>query len=986
MSVLPSPHDPSRTDQSRLVGREREQAVLGARLTAALAGQGSVVLISGEAGIGKTTLAESVARAAVDRGALTLIGRCYDLTDTPPYGAWVDLFSRFPRDCTGPSLPDLFAQPGIVGEIASQTALFQQVRDFLTALAERQPLLIVLDDMHWADAASLDLLRFLVRFLSQLTIMFIVIYRTDETDPERPFYRMVPALIREGRAGRIDLRALRDEAVHELIATRYDVPDADISRLVVYLQERAEGNPFFLGELLRTLEDAGTLDQTTGGWTLAALAPVRVPTLVRQVIGERLDRIGTDARQLLAVASVIGHDVPLSLWRAVTAVTDEDLFILVELAVKTHLLEPSPTGTHVHFIHALIRQALYESILPARRRMMHQQIGETMAAASPTDPDAVAFHFQHAGDERAIQWLIVAGERAERAYAWLTAADRFEAAVTLMDERGADARERGWLLVRVARLRRYANPQQGIAYLDSAAHLAAEAQDELLRALALFNRGLLSCFIGEIRRGLGEMEAGVMALKQISVADRARAAGMPNVFALQDPSHGEGTLVLWLAIAGRHVEARALGERMLGGTPTQLPRTMIVGRNQNDIFKGLGHAYTLLALPDEADRAYEMLATGLRNEENFVNLGMNAIDRLRCLLLYHADEREGRERLVMDAAAGWQLADDASHDDLQRYIRLPLLAVEGRWAELRQLPMVTFDALAWALRSALGPVLRQQGETALAWKLIHEVLPNGPRTAPGNVRFYVAVECQRLAAMLAIDAGNLPTARAWLEAHDRWLAWSGAVLGRAESALGWAAYHRATGDIVLARQFASEALIHATEPRQPLALLVAHRLLGELECAVGHAAEAAAHLAAARALADACAAPYESALTLLSQAELHQMKGEIAAAHAAIAEARTICEPLNAMRALARADSLAASLGDGAIAKRSPTPKHPDGLTHREQDILRMIAAGWSNREIAENLFVSIRTVERHITNLYRKIDANGKADATAYFFRHHRA
>ena len=121
-----------------------------------------------------------------------------------------------------------------------------------------------------------------------------------------------------------------------------------------------------------------------------------------------------------------------------------------------------------------------------------------------------------------------------------------------------------------------------------------KANDDLLGALTLFHRGLLFCFVGEIHRGLAEMRAGVMARKKVSVADRARAAEMPSVFALHGAGedNGEEALVHWLAGAGRFAEARALGERTLGGTPTQLPREMMVGAHQTDIFRGLGYAYT----------------------------------------------------------------------------------------------------------------------------------------------------------------------------------------------------------------------------------------------------------------------------------------------------------------------------------------------------------------------------------------------------------
>jgi DNA-binding CsgD family transcriptional regulator len=307
---------------------------------------------------------------------------------------------------------------------------------------------------------------------------------------------------------------------------------------------------------------------------------------------------------------------------------------------------------------------------------------------------------------------------------------------------------------------------------------------------------------------------------------------------------------------------------------------------------------------------------------------------------------------------------------------LRLLLARGAWAEAQWLA-AEHPGDVWLLAATAG---RYQGETATAWTAIERYLPAGPATAPGSHNLLAALECQQLAAALALDAADLPAAHAWLDAHDRWLAWSGAVLGQAERHLGWAAYHRAAGDLALAHEHAARALAHASKPRQPLALLAAHRWCGELATAAGQYVEATAYLTDALALADACAAPYERALCLLAQSELHAATGQPAEAQALLDEARTILEPLAARPALARADTLLARLA----LLQPPRPRYPAGLTAREVAILRLLAAGQSNRAIAAVLSLSPHTVERHLANLYGKIDAHGRADATAFAFRHH--
>jgi DNA-binding CsgD family transcriptional regulator len=224
--------------------------------------------------------------------------------------------------------------------------------------------------------------------------------------------------------------------------------------------------------------------------------------------------------------------------------------------------------------------------------------------------------------------------------------------------------------------------------------------------------------------------------------------------------------------------------------------------------------------------------------------------------------------------------------------------------------------------------------------------------------------------------GDLTTARAWLEAHDRWLAWSGAVLGRSEGQVLWGQYYRAMGDPERAVRHAREAQAQATQPRQPLALLAAHRLLGELDTTAGRFTDAAAHLTTALAWAERCAAPYERALTLLAMAALHAATNQDTDARTILNEVRAICVPLDARPAIARADALLEQLDAmPAVALQ--------GLTAREVEVLRLLAAGSTIKQIAADLFLSPRTVERHITTIYRKIDARGRVDATAYAVHH---
>ncbi|HEX5502466.1 MAG TPA: AAA family ATPase, partial [Thermomicrobiales bacterium] len=895
-----------------LVGRAREQALLAACFAAALAGRGGLALLGGEAGIGKTALARALGREAEARGARVLAGRCYDLSETPPYGPWAEILAGLPA-ATDPRAPLAGSlDPTDAPDAGGRTALFARVRAALAEATAERPLVALLDDLHWADAASLRLLRYVAHHLDALPLLLVATYRADELTRHHPLYALLPLLAREAPTTRVDLQPLDGAAVRALVGARYALAPGDEDQLVAYLQARAAGNPFYLGELLRTLEEVALLRPATpaAAWALGDLAGARIPPLLRQVIDARLARLGEEARRLLTVAAVIGQEFPPALWAAVGGVAEEALLDILERAVEARLLEEAPDGARARFAHPLVRETLYAGVLPSRRRVWHRRVGEALLADADdatADPDAVAYHFRQAGDPRAAAWLVRAGERAQRANAWLMAAERYEAALALRarDEPSESTAARGWLLARLALLRRYTDPARAAGYLDLAARQAAEHGDATLAAHAHFGRGLVLCFAGAIRQGLAELAAGVAALDALPAADRARLADPLEYAGVSPGERGHrGTLAFWLALSGRHREA-------LGLTSQALP-TGDAPAEDADVQHGLGFALAGLGRPDGALAAFARARASYRAAGHDFHAGWVGLHELCWAALpYHADRLDARRALAAEATDAWTRASGVYPELPPRLAGLPLLLLEGNWAEARRLALAA-PAAGWSAprhlvaATVLGPLARAQGNAALAWAIVREGLPDGPATAPGNARFLTAGALQRLAAALALDAGDLAAAQAWLEAHDRWLAWSDATLGRAESDLLWAAHYRAAGAPTLAREHAAQALAAATEPRQPLALLAAHRALGELDTAAGHHDDAATHLAASLALAEACAAPYERALTLLAMAELRADDGP--AATTLLAEARALCDPLGAAPALARADALAARL------------------------------------------------------------------------------
>src|SRR5829696_4552084 len=262
-TILPSP-----LSRPPPVGRDRELALLHERLTAARDGRGSVALISGEAGIGKTTLADALCREAADVGAHVLTGHCFDRTETPPYGPWIQIARRVQ------ALSDkanTLSVPRLDGA-TSQADLFTQTRDFLLALTAERPLVLVLEDLHWADSASLDLLRFIARGIDELPLLLVATYRSEDVDRRHPLAALVPLLVREAPTERLGLRALDSAAAQALVRASHALAEADVHRLAAYLIERTEGNALFMTELLRSLEEEGLLDRLGGGSSLEMIA------------------------------------------------------------------------------------------------------------------------------------------------------------------------------------------------------------------------------------------------------------------------------------------------------------------------------------------------------------------------------------------------------------------------------------------------------------------------------------------------------------------------------------------------------------------------------------------------------------------------------------------------------------------------------------------------------------------------------------------
>ena len=437
-----------------LVGRDAELAALGGALISAASGTGGIVLVGGEAGIGKTRLAEAVAGRAAARGAVVAWGRSFEGEGAPAFWPWVEVLRQaFAAGAAEPGavlravgadagllvrlLPELAAvapaapDAAEAGDEALRFSLYGAVTRALAAVAEHRPVVVVLDDVHWADAASLRLLRFLGPQLPAMPVLVVATFRDDEADGE--LADALAAFARQEGVVRLPLEGLSEGDVGRLLAeTLAATPDDAVVRDIA---ERSAGNPFFVGELARLL----------GGPT--APAPGDVPPGVRDVIRRRVERLPEGTDRLLAAAAVAGREFDLAVAAAVAELDPDDdaTLDLVDAAVGAHLLVEGTRVGRYRFTHALVQDALRSGLSGLRRARMHDRIAKVLAASSRSaraeDLATLAFHALEGADVgdavAALGHALDAAGAALAALSFEEAAALCELALAVMERTGA---------------------------------------------------------------------------------------------------------------------------------------------------------------------------------------------------------------------------------------------------------------------------------------------------------------------------------------------------------------------------------------------------------------------------------------------------------------------------------------------------------------------------------------------------------------------
>jgi len=460
------------------VGRQREMGELKACLEDALSGTGRLVTLVGEPGIGKTRTAQELATYAGLRGAQVLWGRSYEEQGAPPYWPWVQAIRSYVRDRDSEQLrsdmgagaadiaevvsdvrerlPDLQPPPELEPEQA-RFRLFDSVTTFLKTASQRQPLVLVLDDLHWADQPSLMLLQFVARELGGARLLLIGTYRDVELSRQHPLAETLGELTRERLFQRVLLRGLTQEDVGRFIEMTSG--NSAPRGLAEAVHSQTEGNPLFVTEVVRLLVQEGELSpekvRETDSWTM------RIPEGVREVIGRRLNRLSQCCNEALTVASIVGREFTLAqLTPLIEEVTEDRLFEILEEALASRVIEELPQSVgRYQFTHALIQETLAEELSITRRVRLHARIAEGLEQLYGDDTEAhaaeLAHHFAAAatvtGKAKLARYSLMAGERALASYAYEDAVAHYEKGLAARDitlsgmEAASDEEEAGLL-------------------------------------------------------------------------------------------------------------------------------------------------------------------------------------------------------------------------------------------------------------------------------------------------------------------------------------------------------------------------------------------------------------------------------------------------------------------------------------------------------------------------------------------------------------
>ena len=998
---------------SELIGRERELGLCAQALHDAERGRARTVLLGGEAGIGKTRVLAAVLDAARDEGAVVLVGGCIGLAEgSLPFAPIVEALRPLVRELeerdgddghpvTGgvphEALSTLAASLGLLTDrpVAAsagaelrpewvRSRIYESILDLLRGLAVNGPVVLAIEDLHWADDSTRELLAFLVRNAQAERLLLIVTFRSDELTRRHPLLFWLAEADRAPGVERVELGRLEPAQVARQLASI--LGQSPGPALVGSVYERSEGNPFFAEELV------------------AAGAGSRgLPVTLREVLAARLAHVSEPTVRLLGVAAVVGRKVEHYLLARLSDLSERELYEAIEEAVAAQLLivDESSVMERYEFRHALIAEASAETVLPSQRRRLHVTIAEALesmpalrGAEEAGHLAEIAHHWFEGRDmPRALVASIKAGEAAEMSSAFGEAYRQDERALELWDVVPDPEVITG--LDRVELLRRAAHAGQISGEFMAAAGLLREgvaileSADDVVRTGLLYERlGRALWTSGKLDESLEAYRTAVDLVPDAPTADRARVlAGYAQVLMLGGRYHES------LPIAQEaHSIARAAGQRQLEGHAAATLGTDLVYASPKGAEAGIELVRDALVIADEVHdiddigRGYACLSSVL-----------DVVDRVEEGL---AAAKEGVERMR-------ELGLSASYGAFIQMNVVDALISLGRWQEALELTEAAEPisrgngrifanlqlARLYTLRGSFDAAERALDHAANRLAGASEAQFSGPLSV---TRMDLALWLRDTEAARAVADVFMPTLE---ETDDR-----GALSSFYSTALrveaDCAERARAARDDTAVAQALSRAevfgprldrlddktLAPALRTHIRIGILIgraeATRIAGDPDPVAWSAAVAAA---------DARPATVEAAYARFRQAEAILVgRGSREQAAMLLARARDLTPAVDGAPLRVAIDGLAARarLSLGGRPSEMLKPVLPDDamaydLTAREVEVLRLVAAGRTNRQIGEELFISESTAGVHVSRILAKFGVAGRVEAATKAARH---
>lgn len=882
-ATVPLPAQLARPMRVSRVGRPEAAAAIDRAWKAVRAGERHAVLLAGEAGMGKTRLASDFGRSAHGEGAIVLYGRCGEDVGAP-YQPFVEALTALAEHQEEDELAHHVGRHGSAlarlvptvahrlglepppprGGESERYAMMAAAAAYLAATSASTPVVLILDDLHWADPSSLHMVRHLLTTGTRSSLMVIGTYRDTDLSADHPLTALLADLHREDDVTRIPLRGLDDTDMVALLEglTGHTMDEAGI-QLAHALGRETSGNPFFAIEMLRHLAESEAVYQRDDGrWALRdELSKLGLPQSVREVVGRRIGRLGPDAQRVLGLAAVIGREFDLDLLAAVTEVPIDGLIDILEEAEAAGIVSEHPNEVgHYSFAHGLIEHTLYEDLSGARRQRAHEKVGLALEDLCGDHPGSrigeLAHHWNAvslpAAPVKAITYSAQAGWAALAQNAPDDALGWFTRAIDLHDRtQDSDAAARVDLVIGLGRAQRDAGDA---SYRDTL--LAASAE-----AVALSDHGRLTqAVLANTRDG--------------------------DTSAVNDP---ERRAMVRLALDAVGDEPTAERARLLATLASCLPtddadERRRIGLASHAVARALDDPVTLLAVLNKTLTTIGAPGTGVEQ----MALASEAVD----LAVRLGDAVAEFSASFQQVSASVQVVDrealDRSVDrchEIANQIGQPVL----RWQSclvsgLRALLDGDVSAAeAWGEEALVHGVAEPEalpawgGQTLELRRIqgrIDEVVDLFAEVASDPVD--IADVVGSAVAAMAADAGDLDRARSLIDeasaggfAHSRDFLWTSTTVMYGEATAG-------VGDRVAdAEQLIALLLPHADEVATSTVTVVGvvAATLARLSLACGRHDEAAAHAAAARDIAARLRAPYWTARARLLQVEAWQRAG-----------------------------------------------------------------------------------------------------------------